>query len=73
MGALGYTKNKLPFLELASMLPFQVLEYMTQGKCHCCLLGQPQAGNHVQIQSSYPAGLKPMVATGSNHSCVVST
>ena len=32
MGALGYAKNKLPFLELARRLPLQVLEYMTQGK-----------------------------------------
>ncbi len=32
MGALGYAKNKLPFLELARRLPLQVLESMTQGK-----------------------------------------
>ena len=45
----------------------------TQGKCHCCPLVQPQAGNHIQIQASYPAGLKPMVAAGGNHSRVIST
>jgi hypothetical protein len=32
MGALGYAKNKLPFLELARRLPLQVPESMTQGK-----------------------------------------
>lgn len=32
MGALGYSKNKIPFLELARRLPLQVLEAMTQGK-----------------------------------------
>jgi len=32
MGALGYAKNKLPFLELAHRLPLQVLESMPQGK-----------------------------------------
>jgi len=32
MGALGYSKNKLPFLELARRLPLQVLESITQGK-----------------------------------------
>jgi len=32
MGALGYSKNKLPFLELARRLPLQTLESMTQGK-----------------------------------------
>ncbi len=32
MGALGYSKNKLPFLELASRLPLQTLESMTQSK-----------------------------------------
>ena len=32
MGALGYAKNKLPFLELACRLPLQLLESMTQGK-----------------------------------------
>ncbi len=32
MGALGYSKNKLPFLELARRLPLQLLESMTQGK-----------------------------------------
>ncbi len=32
MGALGYSKNKLPFLELAHRLPLQVLESLTQGK-----------------------------------------
>ncbi len=32
MGALGYAKNKLPFLELARRLPLQLLESMTQGK-----------------------------------------
>ncbi len=32
MGALGYSKNKLPMLELARRLPLQTLESMTQGK-----------------------------------------
>ena len=32
MGALGYSKNKLPFLELARRVPLQVLESLTQGK-----------------------------------------
>jgi hypothetical protein len=32
MGALGYSRNKLPFLELARRLPLQVLESVTQGK-----------------------------------------
>ncbi|MFC2000995.1 DUF2851 family protein [Chloroflexota bacterium] len=31
MGALGYAKNKLPFLELARRLPLQVLESITRG------------------------------------------
>ncbi|HEX74509.1 MAG TPA: DUF2851 family protein [Dehalococcoidia bacterium] len=32
MGALGYSKNKLPFLELARRLPLQILESVTQGE-----------------------------------------
>ncbi len=32
MGALGYSKNKLPFLELARRVPLQVLESLTRGK-----------------------------------------
>jgi len=32
MGALGYSKNKSPFLELAHRLPLRVLELVTQGK-----------------------------------------
>ncbi|GAH78115.1 unnamed protein product, partial [marine sediment metagenome] len=32
MGALGYSKNNLPFLELARRLPLQVLESVTQGE-----------------------------------------
>ncbi len=32
MGALGYSRNKLPFLELARRVPLQLLESMTQGK-----------------------------------------
>jgi hypothetical protein len=32
MGALGYSKNKLPCLELARRLPFQILESLTQDK-----------------------------------------
>jgi len=32
MGALGYSKNKLPFLELARRLPLQILESLTQSK-----------------------------------------
>ena len=32
MGALGYSKNKLPFLELARRLPVHVLESMTRCK-----------------------------------------
>ncbi|MBA7681685.1 hypothetical protein ES703_90025 [subsurface metagenome] len=32
MGALGYSKNKLPFLELARRLPLQVLQSMAQNK-----------------------------------------
>jgi len=32
MAALGYSKNKLPFLELAGRLPLQTLESLTQGK-----------------------------------------
>jgi len=31
MGALGYSKNKLPCLELAHRLPLHILESMTQG------------------------------------------
>ncbi len=31
MGALGYSKNKLPFLELASRLPLRILESVAQG------------------------------------------
>jgi len=32
MGALGYAKNKLPFLELAGRVPLRTLESMTRGK-----------------------------------------
>ncbi len=32
MGALGYSKNKLPFLELARRLPLRILESVTQGE-----------------------------------------
>jgi len=32
MSALGYSKNKLPFLELARRLPLQILESMAQGE-----------------------------------------
>jgi len=32
MGALGYAKNKSPFLELARRLPLQALESVTQGE-----------------------------------------
>lgn len=32
MGALGYSKNKLPCLELARRLPLQLLESMTKGE-----------------------------------------
>ena len=32
MGALGYSKNKLPFLELARRLPLQVLESVAQNE-----------------------------------------
>ena len=32
MGALGYSKNKIPFIELARRLPLQALESITQGK-----------------------------------------
>ena len=32
MGALGYSKNKTPFIELARRLPLQALESITQGK-----------------------------------------
>ena len=32
MGALGYSKNKLPFLELARRLPIQILESLTQSE-----------------------------------------
>jgi len=32
MGALGYSKNKTPFLELAHRVPLQVLESITGGK-----------------------------------------
>ncbi|MDP2730229.1 MAG: DUF2851 family protein [Dehalococcoidales bacterium] len=48
MGALGYSKNKLPMLELARRLPLQVLESVTQGRmsdeerllrCQAWLLG----------------------------------
>ncbi|MFC1933796.1 DUF2851 family protein [Chloroflexota bacterium] len=31
MGALGYSKNKLPFVELAHRLPLRILESMTRG------------------------------------------
>ncbi len=43
MGALGYSKNKLPMLELARRLPLQVLESMTQGRIldeECLVLWQ---------------------------------
>jgi hypothetical protein len=30
MGALGYSRNKIPFLELARRLPLQVLEFVTK-------------------------------------------
>jgi len=44
MGALGYSKNKLPFLELAGRLPLQILESLTQGKIsHEECLAQQQA------------------------------
>ncbi|GAI24586.1 unnamed protein product, partial [marine sediment metagenome] len=32
MGALGYSKNKLPFLELARRVPLQILESITRNK-----------------------------------------
>jgi len=32
MGALGYSRNKLPFLELARRLPLRILESIVQGK-----------------------------------------
>jgi hypothetical protein len=32
MGALGYSKNKLPFLELANRLPLYILESVVQGE-----------------------------------------
>ncbi|MFC2072976.1 DUF2851 family protein [Chloroflexota bacterium] len=32
MGALGYSRNKLPLLELAHRLPLQILESMTKGE-----------------------------------------
>jgi hypothetical protein len=32
MGALGYSKNKLPFLELAQRMPLQILESVTREK-----------------------------------------
>ncbi len=32
IGALGYSKNKLPFLELARRLPLRILESMVQGE-----------------------------------------
>jgi len=32
MGALGYSRNKTPFMELADRLPLQALESITQGK-----------------------------------------
>ena len=32
MGALGYAKNKLPFLELAHRMPLKILESMTRSK-----------------------------------------
>ncbi|MFC1984157.1 DUF2851 family protein [Chloroflexota bacterium] len=32
MGALGYSKNKLPFLELTRRLPLHILESIAQGK-----------------------------------------
>ncbi len=42
MGALGYSRNKLPFLELARRLPLQILESITQGKIsdEACLARQ---------------------------------
>jgi len=42
MGALGYSKNKLPFLELAHRLPLQILESIAQGEISDeeCLLRQ---------------------------------
>ncbi len=42
MGALGYSRNKLPFLELARRVPLQILESMTQDEISAgeCLLRQ---------------------------------
>ncbi len=42
MGALGYSKNKLPFLELAGRLPLQVLEAVSRDGLsdEDCLAGQ---------------------------------
>jgi len=43
MGALGYSRNKLPFLELARRLPIQVLESVARGEIsdeECLARGQ---------------------------------
>jgi hypothetical protein len=42
MGALGYSKDKLPFLKLAHRLPIQILESITQGSVsdEDCLIRQ---------------------------------
>jgi len=66
MGALGYSKNKLPCLELARRVPLQLLESMTQGEItdEECLARQQslllgvagllpsQRGNRLQINES---------------------
>jgi len=52
MGALGYTKNKLPMLKLARSLPLATLQSMTQGK-----ISEPECLARLQALLLGTAGL----------------
>jgi len=52
MGALGYTKNKLPMLKLARSLPLATLQSMTQGK-----ISEPECLAQLQALLLGTAGL----------------
>lgn len=54
MGALGYSRNKLPFLELARRLPLPVLESITQGE-----ISDEECLAHQQALILGTAGLLP--------------
>jgi len=54
MGALGYSKNKLPLLELARRVPLQVLESLTRGK-----ISDEECLAHQQALLLGTAGLLP--------------